>query len=289
MKKQLNVFLNGYQYLIEHYNFPDRSIMSFRKCVYAILALKMLFLLPVFEAFYNFIPLRGFVPKSLKILYISPLKNFHTTIWFTLSFIVCLGVILKRRLWLSVLIFAIGIMYLRLISIVGNNSDIIISFFTFMLIFIREGAERGTVRQMINNICLFTLQLTFCLIYFVNGVGKIVLPFWRNGSFMHDVWFYPFYARTSLIPGWFTAHWVTVVMGWSVMLFEIAVTFLIWFRPFKKWLFPIGILFHIGIAILLSLPEFGLTMIVGYLLFTEADIAKEIRQFRQREIPDEIQ
>lgn len=286
MKKQINVFLNGYQYLIEHYSFPDRSIMWFRKCVYAILALKMLFLLSDFDTFYTFIPLRGFVPRSLKILYISPLNNFHTFIWFVLSFIVCLGVVLKRRLWLSILIFAIGIMYLRLISITGNNSDSIISYFIFMLIFIREGAERGTIRQMINNICLFTLQLSFCLIYFINGLGKMVLPFWRSGTFMHDVWFYPFYARTPLIPEWFTAHWVTIVMGWSVMIFEIAFAFLIWFRPFKKWLFAIGILFHLGIAVLLSLPEFGLTMIIGYFMFTQVDIIKEIRQFREREIPN---
>ncbi|MFP9116003.1 hypothetical protein ACLI1A_18845 [Flavobacterium sp. RHBU_3] len=285
MKKWINSFLDGCQYFIEHYSFPDRSVALFRKSVYTILALKMLFLWPELDTFYRFLPvLKGRVPYSLKILYISPTSNYYSMFWLLMCAVVCAGIVVKRRTWLSVLIFAFCYMYFKFITVTTNDCDILLRYFTFVLIFIREGGDKGTVRQMVNNVLLIALQVSFCLLYFVNSQGKMILPFWQDGSFMSRVWEFPYYAQQWLIPTWFSNHWVALIMSWAVMLFEIGFALLIWFRPFKKWLFIIGILFHLGIALFLSLPDFGAIMIVSYFLFTQVDILKEIRQFRQREI-----
>jgi hypothetical protein len=42
---------------------------------------------------------------------------------------------------------------------------------------------------------------------------------------------------------------------------------LVWFRPLRVPILITGVLFHLGIWIVMSLPDFALVMMVSYLVF----------------------
>lgn len=280
MRFAFNRFLDTTQALVENYNFPNTSISVFRRLVYLLLAIKMFSFFTALDVFYHHMALNKIIPLSVRILYIAPVSEHYHLFWLLMCLVVSLAIFFKPKFWLSCIVFIISLMYYRIISEGQNNGNTLLHFFVFILIFIREGAAKGSERQMLNNVALVALQMGFCILYFLNGVGKLALPFWRDGSFLTSVWQYTYYAQPNLIPNWFTYGIIPVIMSWGVMLFELLFPILVWFKPFRNWLFFMGIIFHLGIIFLLSIPDFGLIMIIGYLLFTNADIVKELRVYK---------
>ena len=57
------------------------------------------------------------------------------------------------------------------------------------------------------------------------------------------------------------------ILAWLVILFELLFPILVWWRRLRLVMIGIGIVFHIVIWIFLSLPDFGLIMIVAYSIF----------------------
>ncbi|MFP9098006.1 hypothetical protein ACLI09_03035 [Flavobacterium sp. RHBU_24] len=270
MKNRFNALLTNFQQWLENYSFSDKSLSRFRRCVYLLLLAKMVLIWPQLDVFYQH-TLSHQLPDFIfsRLLFYPVFHNLYYLLWGILCGIVAFAIFYKTTRLLSVIVFVISINYLTLLSRADNLADSLLNFFIFSLIFIREGAVKGTARQMLNNVMLLALQMHFCILYFLNAYGKIIVPGWRDGSFMQLVWRIPYYADVRLVPQWFLNPGVAFVSAWSVMLFELVFAFLIWYKPARKWLLRCGLLFHIGIAVYLSLPDFGLTMLVGYFLFTD--------------------
>lgn len=269
MKNKFDALLANFQQWLENYSFSDKSLSLFRRCVYLLLFLKMVLLWPQLDVFYQHTLSRK-LPDFIfsRLLFYPVFYNWYYMLWGLACSVVAFAIYHKSTRLLSVIVFVIGLNYLTLMYMADNLADSLLHFFIFSLIFIREGAEKGTPRQMLNNAMLLILQVQFCILYFLNAYGKMVIAGWRDGSFMQLVWRIPYYADVRFVPQWFLNPWVGVFTAWFVMLFEMAFAFLIWFKPVRKWLLLCGLLFHIGIAVFLSLPDFGLTMLVGYFLFT---------------------
>jgi hypothetical protein len=47
---------------------------------------------------------------------------------------------------------------------------------------------------------------------------------------------------------------------------------MIWLKEFRGFILLMGVIFHLSIAIFLSLPDFGLIMIIAYLPFLTTKI-----------------
>jgi len=263
----MNKLLTRFECALENYVLSDINIIWFRRCVYTLLLLKMVAIWPELPMFYRHIVSMGkgsLLPQELMFM---PIFHDHYTIcWIVASCIVTLGIVCKSRVWLSVMVFVVSLNYLMLAYKAINFGDMLLNFLVLMLIFMREGAKKFSVRQMITNAAVLIVQLHFCILYFVNAYGKIELSFWRDGTFFNDIWQLSYYANPHL-PAWFHSPSLNFLTAWSVMIFEFLFPVLIWFKRFKKPLLIIGLLFHFAIAVMLSLPDFGLTMAVVYILF----------------------
>ena len=261
-------FIAAIEKQIERRVIRDVVIVFFRRCVYLLLVFKMLFVWSVLPVFYRHViheSKGSLVPYNL--MFLPQFQNYYTIYWVILIVILGVAIVRKGSYLLSAIVLIISLTYLKLTIDAVNFGDKLLNFLIFMLVFVREGAPRHSLRQFINNASVLIIQVHFCLIYFLNAYGKIMRPFWRDGSVFDHVWHLSYYAHTGIIPYMLVNSTTNFLTAWAVMLFEFIFPFLIWFKPFKKPLLIAGLFLHLGIATLLSLPDFGVTMIIVYILF----------------------
>lgn len=268
MIKFTNKFITAFERQIENHILPNINIIWFRRCVYLLLLLKMLLIWPELSMFYKHVVSIGrgsLIPYEL--MFLSVFYNYYNFYWLFISVIVAFAIFKKSNRLLSIIVFIVSINYLFLTFKAINFGDMLLNFLIFMLIFIREDAIKNSVNQMVNNAIVLIIQVHFCFLYFVNACSKITKPFWRDGSFFNNIWHMSYYANSNFIPDWFFNPTSNMLIAWSVILFELIFPILIWFKPYKKPLIFIGLIFHLGISAFISLPDFGLTMIAVYILF----------------------
>ncbi|RWU07370.1 HTTM domain-containing protein [Pedobacter chitinilyticus] len=250
----------------------NANLYWFRKAVYLLLLLKMLLVWPELKTFYHHVTnaqgtIVGF--SFSKLMFLPIFSSFVQLWWGLACIVVAAATVLSAKRWLSILIFIISLNYLSLFYLATNSGDKLLNFFIFSLIFVNEKALKQQVSWMLNNATVLLVKINICAVYFLNGYGKILKSSWWDGSFMQKVWELEYYTNLHLVPQWFSNPTVCLVTSWLVMLFELGFPFLIWFSTMRKWLVPIGLIFHIFIALFLSLPDFGLTMAAAYLLFVD--------------------
>jgi len=200
-------------------------------------------------------------------MFLPQLNRYHLIFWFLECSLVAFALFYKASRWLSLCIFIIGLNYTFLIDRSVNSGENLMNFLLFMLIIVREGAAANSLRQMINNAALLLIKIHICLLYLLNALGKIMVSAWRDGSFFNELWQLNYYANSKLIPQWFFNPTVNLIMAWTVISFEFIFPCLIWYKTLNKPIVIAGVLLHLGIAILLSMPDFGLTMAAVYILF----------------------
>jgi hypothetical protein len=267
MSFKLKTVLSYVEYKIENIRPRDKNLMWFRRCVYVVLFIKLAFTYLELPTFYHYALDDLGSLKIFKSMFALPSLFVYTIYWAIATIVVFFGAAYKSNRYLSFLIFLININYIILVRTTIDGGDKLLGFLTFMLIFVHEGATKYSIRQMINNAALLILQVHFCLLYFINAGVKIRRDYWRDGSLFNNVWHMSFFANQDLIPYWFHNSTLYFITAWSVILFELLFPILIWYIPFKKPLLLLGIIFHITIGLLLSIPEFSLTMIAVYPLF----------------------
>lgn len=116
------------------------------------------------------------------------------------------------------------------------------------------------------NIATRLLQLHMCVIYLFGGIGKARGELWWDGS---ACWFaiackeYQSFDLTGLVRyPWFLATLTHITLFWEVFY-----CFLVWPRLTRPICLLLAVAVHLGIALFLGMPTFGLMMIVGNMIF----------------------
>jgi hypothetical protein len=99
------------------------------------------------------------------------------------------------------------------------------------------------------------------LIYFFNGVYKLMGPGWRDGTVMHYVLHDAGWSRLSLpLP-----LWLERCMAWFTMGWELGFPLLVLIPKLRAPTLWIGVLFHIATGLQLELGMFPLYALCFYL------------------------
>ncbi|MDX1920553.1 MAG: hypothetical protein SFU25_07475, partial [Candidatus Caenarcaniphilales bacterium] len=120
------------------------------------------------------------------------------------------------------------------------------------------------------------LCLQVSLFYFGAGIFKLFQPVWSNGEIlemnMASNWGTPlsFWLLNLNLPSAFY-DLATLGVVWLETLFGI----LLWIKPIQKYVFTIGIFFHLSVWLLLSIPEFMLCPFT-YVLFVDGNIIEKL-------------
>ncbi|MES2761070.1 MAG: hypothetical protein V4677_02645 [Bacteroidota bacterium] len=124
------------------------------------------------------------------------------------------------------------------------------------------------LKTAFHNTALIGIKLQICLAYFLSAYYKLTEDSWINGGALHTIFQIPEFSNTLLasIPSV-----MCMVLTYLTIAYQLSFPVLVWFRPFKIWLFSFGILQHLVIALGMGLFQFGIIMIICYILFLKYD------------------
>ena len=269
--KPINKYFTWLEDSLLSYDVPKINLWWFGTATYSMLILKLLLLWPKVYQFYDVMQQTTIAVKTNPINWFSKILLLTNTSNLNLLIVLSLGVVATglfyRNILTAVLAFIISLNYNTIVAKAINGGDYVLTFFCFILIFTSGKPLLSENRKLVSNAAWLLLLLNFCNIYFINGYDKAIKKMWLNGEAIYLSWNLNYFANPHLIPSFFYNRTFCMVIGWLTILFELCFIFLIWYEKPKKVLLIAGILLHFGIAIFLSLPDFALTMLIGYIPF----------------------
>jgi len=163
-----------------------------------------------------------------------------------------------------------------LVSNINNNvfctmtgGDALFQHLLFFCIFLSNGKQKqnpviADLDTAFHNSGLIALHIQVCLVYFFNGLAKVLDMDWMNGNALSDTlaiheFSLPLFYESK---GTFAATLNCLVI-WYQLLFPVFV----YIKKIKKWYLLLGVAQHLFIVFVLGLPSFGLIMIAAYTIF----------------------
>jgi len=117
------------------------------------------------------------------------------------------------------------------------------------------------------------VQIEMAAMFFSSGLVKLSGQSWLNGTALYYVSRLDDHFGRLPVPAWaFDSPWCVALMTWSVLIAELAVPFVIWFRETRLPCLAIVIFFHLANEWTMNLFLFHPLMICGWIaFFTPAD------------------
>lgn len=156
-----------------------------------------------------------------------------------------------------------------------------------------EGSRASTtLERLIGTAAFVAIQLQMALLYFNSVIAKFAVPEWIDGTAMY-YWFndnytgLPAYLKPVFEPLLHSS--LVTLVTWSVLALELALASAIFWRiNAKRWLLPVALAFHFGIAWFLGIVSFAIAMMGALLMYLSrpgdsiADLLPELSSERER-------
>lgn len=265
-------------------NYKFHSIVLMRRVIYVYLLYTSIILLP------NATQIWG--PDSMVIAY--PVDVYSTSLYLNLLFHPSIAPYFYVFLFLQILFLIMGIFsfYPRLSAVMvfiltsnlsnrmylmNTAGEQLILIFLFFLMFFSVKEEKKTELQMlINNVCAMALFFQMVVLYFFSGIYKLYYPEWMNGSAMFLTLMMDEFSH-PVIKNNLSGNNFLLMMGTYISLFyQLAFPIFIWFTKIRKYFLWVGIAFHLSIAFFLGIFDFGIIMLIAYIMYMENEKARNI-------------
>ena len=272
LAKERNSLQATVQYLVHDFNEPATARLFFRALV-LLSFFKILMLWPFSHSVMNHHNIT--LPRSWFgkiILAPSFLANDNVDIFFAISLgFLVVAFFLRPNYFTTFLFFWLTFNLYIVYLPFANGADLVLFMLALWCIPIARKptfkSETGSIIQKTcHNAGIILCQLQVIFIYLVSGWDKLASNAWRSG----DAIDYVVHLRNLYNPmfgGMFENPGSQMVLSWLTILFELAFVVLVWFKKTRIPILIIGIFFHLFIWIVMSLPDFALTMIISYILF----------------------
>lgn len=256
---------------LENGNREQVSIAIFCKSLYAFLFLKIIFLWSVLPDVHRYVPYE--FRSSLHHIVYAPIKlaQYDLTVFLIVILILLLGaLVLKINYVTSALIFWFSFNLTRFAYPVANGSDYVLNLFLFLSIFLSiiptfKSETLRNKQSIISNFTFLFCKIQLSLIYVLSGFDKLTSSAWRSGDAIYSIANLEFFFNPHVsIPTGKSLH---ILLAWIIILFELSFPVLIWFKRSRIYALIAGVIFHLAIIFVLSLPDFGLLMILIYTFF----------------------
>ena len=181
-----------------------------------------------------------------------------------LLLLLCMRNLLRPARWWSALL--VWVLYTSLMNrawMAGSGGQQLIANLLFWLIFLPADPGTRTLSAPVSILAtaaFWIIRLQLILVYLATGLHKITGTLWLDGTAMGVVASDPAYG-----PGWLSdLPALATVMTYCVLAFQFLFPVAIWFARTRLPLLIIGVVFHLGTAIWIDIPEMGLAFIAAY-------------------------
>ncbi len=173
----------------------------------------------------------------------------------------------KKVKLILVLIYPIYYLVLNLNVLALDSSNVII-FNVLFFAMLYHIFDFLYPRKNYRNIFTGAILIQICIVYSFTFLGKLSYPVWWDGGAPI------YYALRTDFPGTSAFNWWLSSSDFFVrsatymtLLFEGLFVFLVFFRKTKLPILAFGVLFHVGIYILMRIEDFSWVMIATYFVF----------------------
>ncbi len=227
--------------------------------------------------------------------WIKPLGSF-TYIIFIICGLSAFFVALGFKYRLAIITFFLSFTYIELMEKTTYlNHYYFISILSFLLIFLPANATfsidnifRKRSFEEIPNWCIDAIKLLLGIVYFYAGLAKINSD-WLFKAMPLKIWLPSKYDLPIIGETLMQQDWFHYAMSWSGMLYDLFIPFLLLYKRTRWFAFALVVFFHIFTRVLFPIGMFPYVMIVGSLIFFEADFHKKIIAFIKKVIQKVIQ
>jgi len=177
----------------------------------------------------------------------------------------------------AILLFFLSFTYIELMDKTTYlNHYYFISVLSFVLLFLPAQAyfsvdawrKPQVAFQKIPRWCIDVLKLLLALVYFYAGLAKLNSD-WLLEAQPLATWL-PGRYNLPLLGPWLEQTWVHYAFSWGGALYDLAIPFLLLYRPTRKWAFALVVIFHVLTRVLFPIGMFPYIMIVSALVFFSA-------------------
>jgi hypothetical protein len=253
---------------------PSRNefwISMFCKALYLFILLKIVFSWEALESISVFSPFNFY--SWLSCLLYAPLSLVKVNLYlFLLTFlgILLVSIFIRINYISAILIFWFSISLSRLLLPVFNGSDLVLSLFLFIAIFLPDAPKikilvDASLQNNISRWAVMLIRVELALIYFLSGYDKLMSEAWQSGAAVYSIINLNFYYNSLFSLQLSESQFL--VISWITVLFELVFPLGVWFEKTRPYFLIAGIIFHLTIIIFLGLIDFGVLMIISYLIF----------------------
>lgn len=229
-------------------------------------------------------------------LYISPEFFFSYTgfswvqpmgQWTYLLFVICglsaTGVTFGYKYRFSIIIFFLSFTYIELMDKTTYlNHYYFISVMAFLMIWlpmhryysVDAYRDKNLRAQYIPKWTVDAIKLVLGIVYFYAGLAKINYD-WLINALPLKIWL-PGSYDLPLIGGLLEQSWVAYAFSWGGMMYDLAIPFLLLWKPTRKIAFFLVIVFHLLTRALFPIGMFPFIMIVSTLIFLDPRVHEQI-------------
>lgn len=260
---------------------PD-VIRLFRKCLYIFIFLHTLIRLPVAAEFWgpgSLLP--AFYNSHSPLFCIFDLLHydvFKNLYWFFIAaqlLLILVSFLIKPQRLITIGVYFFTAVLHNKNAIIENNGESLALVLLLLLIFMNEN-KSSALSNAITNFAFLAAQVQIAFAYFAAGMLKLKGVHWMDGTalyyaLMNDDYTCGF-AKHYLAHNSFFIYAGT----WLTLFLQLGFPVLIWFKKTKRITLALGILVHLLIIFLMGITDFGVIMLIAYILFMKNETAGKV-------------
>tara|TARA_B100000768_G_scaffold149955_1_gene144475 strand:- start:4511 stop:5887 length:1377 start_codon:yes stop_codon:yes gene_type:complete len=223
--------------------------------------------------------------------WVKPIDNF-TYILFLIcgscAFLVAIG--LKYRL--SIIFFFLSFTYIELMDKTTYlNHYYFISILSFLMIFLPANATfsidniiKAKSYKKVPQWTIDSLKLILSFVYIFSGLAKLNSD-WLIKAMPLKIWLPSKFDLPLIGENLMQFEWVHYAMSWGGMFYDLFIPFLLLYKRTRLFGFVLVVFFHIFTRVLFPIGMFPYIMIMGSLIFFEAEFHIKTLKFIKKIIP----
>lgn len=206
--------------------------------------------------------------------------------WFLFPFLLLtlLGSIGLSRWWSRLLIWALFVNLNFANYATSNGGWHLLQALLFLSIFIsnrefKSNSKRASVDALLHNLGFGFSWIQVVILYLTAGVHKLLGFHWLQGDALFLTLSFPEYSIPLIFENFKINAWYFKVANWIALFYQLCFAVFIWVRSIRPYFLVVGLIFHISIAFVVGVLDFGLILVAVYTMFLPNQYAEKWLQW----------
>jgi hypothetical protein len=175
-----------------------------------------------------------------------------------------IGLFRQQPVWMAVVTWVLFASLVQLVWLASCGGVLLMDNVLFWMIFLRV-APIGRVAGGVSELAFWMIRIQVIFTYLITGLHKLTGTSWLDGTAVGIVGSDPLFG-----PLWLAqVPWLSALVTWALLAFQFGFPVAVWFRRTKLPFLAFGVLFHLGTALWMGIPEMGFAFIACYAIWLD--------------------